>query len=87
MAYANDMVLLAEEKDEMRSMIKKLEKYLERKGLEMNVSKIKVMRFRRVEGRMDKRVWKWKGKIIEEVKEFKYLVVCVTKKWGTRDTR
>lgn len=54
--YADYMVLLAEEKDEMRSMIGRLEEYLERKGLEINVSKTKVMRFRRGGGRMDKRV-------------------------------
>lgn len=38
LAYADNMVLLEEEKNEMRSIIRKLEEYLEQKGLEMNVS-------------------------------------------------
>jgi len=47
LAYADDIVLLAEEEDEMRSMIVRLEDYLERKGLELNVEKTKIMRFRK----------------------------------------
>jgi len=39
----------------------------------MNVGKTKIMRCRRGSGREAKRTWRWKGKIIEEVKEFKYL--------------
>ena len=38
LAYANDMILLAEDywwKGDMRSMIEKLEGYIERKGLEL----------------------------------------------------
>lgn len=38
LAYADNMVLLEEEKNEMRSVIRRLEEYLEQKGLEMNVS-------------------------------------------------
>lgn len=38
LAYTDNMVLLAEEKNEMRSIIRRLEEYLEQKGLEMNVS-------------------------------------------------
>lgn len=38
LAYADNMVLLEEEKNEMRSIIRRLEEYLEQKGLEMNVS-------------------------------------------------
>lgn len=81
--YADDMVLLAEDEDEMRSMIWRLERYLERKDLELNVEKINIVRFRRRGGRVRKCDWKWKGKKIEEVKEYKYLVY-VTKKRGMR---
>jgi len=63
--YANDMVLLAEEEGEMRSMLERLEKYLDRKT--------KVLRFREGEGRLGKVSWRWKGKKLEEVKEYKYL--------------
>ncbi|KZC14168.1 hypothetical protein WN55_06592 [Dufourea novaeangliae] len=31
------------------------------------------MRFRRGGGKWKKTVWRWKGKMIEEVKEYKYL--------------
>lgn len=66
LAYADDMVLIAEKEDEMRSMIDRLERYLERKRLELNAEKSKIMRFRR-EGSLSKRDWRWKGKKIEEI--------------------
>lgn len=55
-----------------RSMIVRLEDYLERKELELNVEKTKIMRFRKGGGRIEKRDWRWKGKKLEEVKEYKY---------------
>ncbi|KMQ91217.1 hypothetical protein RF55_8945 [Lasius niger] len=67
------MVLLSEGEDEMRSMIERLEAYLDRKRLELNPSKSKIMRFRKGGGRVGKRTWRWKGKVMEEVKEFNYL--------------
>lgn len=51
------MVLLTEEEDKMRSMIERLEGYLEKKKLELNLEKTK-MRFRKGEGRMGKRDWR-----------------------------
>lgn len=59
--YADIMVLMAEGENEIRSMMERLEGYLDRKGLEVNTEKIKVMRFRRVGGRVSKREWRWKG--------------------------
>lgn len=44
MSYADDIVLLTEDEEGMRSIIGRLEKYLERKGLELNTNKIKVIR-------------------------------------------
>jgi len=73
LAYADNIVLLAEEEREMRSMIERLEVYLERKSLELNVEKTKVMRFKKEGGRIAKKDWRWRGKKIEEVKEYKYL--------------
>lgn len=85
MAYADDstadVVLLAEEEDEMRSMIGKLE-YIERKGLELNVGKMKIMRFKKVGGRMKKREWRWRGKRLEEIKEFRYLGYTLQRNGG-----
>jgi len=39
----------------------------------VNTEKTKIMRFRREGGRVGKKDWRWKGKKLEEVKEFKYL--------------
>lgn len=42
LAYADDVVLIAERENGMKSMFKRLEEYLERKGLELNVGKSKI---------------------------------------------
>lgn len=52
-SYVDDVVLLAEEEDEMKSIIKRLERYLEKKRFKLNLKKTKVMRKGR--GRMGKR--------------------------------
>lgn len=43
LSYADDMVLVAENKDKMRSMLGRLEEYLGKKELEINVSKTKIV--------------------------------------------
>lgn len=55
LAYADDLVLLAGNGEEMRSMMERLEGYLERKRLELNGEKTKIMR-----GgvRMENREWR-----------------------------
>lgn len=73
LAYADDVVLLAEEEGDMRAMMARLERYVRGKGLEVNVGKSKIMRFKRGGGRKKKIRWRWEGKEIEEVREFKYL--------------
>ena len=82
LAYADDLVLLAENEEEMRSMIERLEGYLGRKNLVLNTEKTKVMRFRKGGGRVKKRDWRWRGKKIEEVKEFKYLGYTMQRNGG-----
>lgn len=47
LAHADDIVLLAEEEEEMRSMIGRFEEYLGKKKLDAN--KTKSMRFRKEE--------------------------------------
>ena len=73
LAYADDVAVLAEDVDGMKGIIGKLEKYVDGKGLQVNVGKTKVMRCRRGGGRWGKVIWRWKGKQIEEVHRFKYL--------------
>lgn len=55
---ADDMILIAEKEDEMRSMMDRLEGYLEKKRLELNAEKSKIMRFRKEDGRLSKRDWR-----------------------------
>lgn len=73
LAYADDIAIMAENVEIMKGMIRVLEKYVERKGLQVNVDKTKVMRCRKGGGRQKKVVWKWGNRVIEEVKKFKYL--------------
>lgn len=65
LAYADDIILLAEEERGMRNMIERLERYLERKGLKLNVGKTRIVRFRKRGGRLGKVGWRWKGKKIQ----------------------
>lgn len=73
LGYADDIVLLAEDENEMKSMIGRLEEYVEKKKLEVNIDKTKIMRFRKGGGRWGKRDWRWKGRKIKEAKEFTHL--------------
>lgn len=73
LAYADDIVLLARREEEMRSMIGRFEEYLDEKRLTLNYQKTKIMRFQKGGGKMKRIDWRWKGKKIEEVKEFAYL--------------
>lgn len=45
LAYANDVVMIAENEEGMRSMMGKLEGYLNRKRLVLNEAKAKIIRF------------------------------------------
>jgi len=73
LAHADDIVLLAEEEDGMRSMMSRLENYMREKRLEVNEKKSKVMRFGKGGGRRRKVRWRWEGREVEEVKSYKYL--------------
>lgn len=86
LAYADDIVLIAEDKEGMKEIIRKLETYLEEKGLELNVEKTKVMRFIRGGGRKKKVRWKWKGRYLEEEKTFKYLEYVLQSNGGQEET-
>jgi len=73
LAYEDDLVLLAEEEEGMRSMLARLEGYIRGKGLEVNREKTKILRFRRGGGRKRKVRWWWEGRSLEEVSQYKYL--------------
>jgi len=82
LAYADDIVLMTDREEEMRSMVERLERYLDEKGLELNVGKTRIMRFRKGGGRLARWTWRWKGKVIEEVKEFRYLGYVLQRNGG-----
>jgi len=82
LAYADDVVLVVEDEDEMKSMMERLERYVERKRLKLNTEKTKILRFKKEGGRMRKKVRRWKGKVIKEIKEFKYLGYVFQKNGG-----
>ena len=69
--YADDIVLVANKEGEFKSMINRLEKYLDKRKLLLNVEKSKVLVFSK--GGRRKAEWRWKGEVIEEVGEFNYL--------------
>ncbi|KAL6418193.1 hypothetical protein ACFW04_012282 [Cataglyphis niger] len=84
LAYADDVVLITEKEDGMRSMIERLEDYLEKKGLELYVGKSKIVR---KGGGKEKNVRDGKRSIedkrgIEEIKEFTYLCYAMQKNGG-----
>lgn len=77
LAYADDLVILAEEEG-IRWLLKRLERYRDEKGLEMNrqnyiLGKTKIIRIRKGNGRKSKIKWEWKGRELEKIKEVSYL--------------
>lgn len=48
--YADDMVVIVEKEEEMKSMLERLEGYRDKKGLEINIEKTKIVRFDRGRG-------------------------------------
>ncbi|XP_051156194.1 uncharacterized protein LOC127278503 [Leptopilina boulardi] len=72
LAYANDVVLIAEEESGLRLLMREFELYVREKDLWINVDKTKVMNFRKKRVK-DKEVWSMNGKSVQEVNEFCYL--------------
>ena len=73
LAYAEDIIVIIREEEVLRSMMKRLEKYLEERKLTLNAEKSKVMVFDKQRRKREEREWVWKGEKIEELKEFIYL--------------
>lgn len=75
-------MLLVKSEQELKRMLKRLRKYIERKGLFLSPEKSKVMVFERGRDRKSKREWKWGEENMEEVKEMKYLGYIMQKNGG-----
>lgn len=72
-SYADNVILVATNITSLKGMVRRFERYLRRKGLELNVKKSKAMTFRKVGERRRKMDSRWKGEEIEEVKTISYL--------------
>lgn len=81
LAYADDVVLLAEEEEGIKCLISRLEKYLDEKGLELNREKTKVVRFRKGGERMKKVSWVERKE--DRGEENKICGLCIIGKWET----
>ncbi|XP_011637362.1 trichohyalin-like [Pogonomyrmex barbatus] len=75
----DDIVLLATSEQELKGMMKRFRKYIQKKDLLLSPGKSKVLVFERGRGRRGKREWRWGEEDIEEVKEMKYLGYIIQK--------
>lgn len=72
LAYADNNSNIGKRRRNER-IFKRLERYCEEKGLEVNTEKTKIIRFKK-EGRGGSKIkWRWKRKELEEIKEISYL--------------
>lgn len=83
LAYADDIVLIAERAQDLKEMMGRMKKYLEGKELVLNAEKSKILMFKRGRSAKKKEEWKWGEEDIEEVKSFKYLGYNFQKNGGT----
>lgn len=51
LAYADDLVMLAKSEEGMKEMLKRMERFLKRKKLQLNTEKSKMVCFKRGGGR------------------------------------
>jgi len=56
LAYADDVVLMTKEEEKIRSIMERLERYIERKRLELNTRKTKILRFRKRGEKIKKKI-------------------------------
>jgi len=84
LTYANDIVLLARNREALEDMMGTFKAYLREKGLELSVEKSKILIFGK--GGKEKKVnWYWGGKEIEEVQSFKYLGFTFNRKGNYKE--
>lgn len=72
-SYADDVALMANNEVGMKQMIRRFERYLRRKGLELNTQKSKIMTLKKAGGRRKKMNLYWKREQLEVVRKFEYL--------------
>ena len=70
--YADDTILMAESKEELKSLLMKVKEESEKVGLKLNIQKTKVMAFGPITS------WQINGQIMETVTHFIFLVLKIT---------
>ena len=72
LAYADDIVILAENREALLDMCGTMKKFIKKRRLILSTEKTKILVFNKGKnGKKEK--WKWDKDVIEEVKIFKYL--------------
>ena len=84
LAYADDIVLVGNNKEAITDMMGTLKKFLQERSLILSVEKTKMMVFNKGK-KCKKETWRWEGKIIEEVDNFKYLGFTFNSKCNYKD--
>lgn len=79
LAYADDIVLLANNRVAMQDMMSTFRRFLTERKLELCTTKIKML-VSGMKGKEKKEIWKWGKKSIKEVQEFKYLGFTLSRK-------
>lgn len=67
---------------ELKRMMKKFKRYIDKKELTLSAGKSKVMVFEKGRGRTKRREWKWGEEEIEKVKEMNYLGYIIKERWS-----
>ena len=70
--YADDTTLLAENKEELKSLLMKVKEESEKAGLELNIQKTKIMAWSPIT------LWQIEGEKVETVTDFLYLGSKIT---------
>lgn len=69
----DNIVLIAKKSEGLRKLMEDLKNYLDRKKLEINLEKSKVLVF--TKSCFEKEQWKWGEKVIDQVKSYEYLKI------------
>lgn len=84
LAYADDLVLVAKNREALLDMMDTLRRFTKERKLILNTEKTKIMVFNKG-GKEKKEKWRWEGKEIEEVQNFKYLGFNFNRKGDYRE--
>ena len=73
MLFADDMVILGKDRDDLQNSLDHLEHYCNKWGLQVNTNKTEIVVFRKRGGLLNNESWSYKGDNIEVVNDFNYL--------------